>query len=35
MYKVQAGPYATRAQAEAAAERVRKELGFKAFVLNR
>ncbi|HWA11827.1 MAG TPA: septal ring lytic transglycosylase RlpA family protein [Burkholderiales bacterium] len=35
MYKVQAGPYATRAEAEAAAERVRKELGFKAFVLNR
>lgn len=35
MYKVHAGPYATRDQAEAAAERVRKELGFKAFVLNR
>jgi rare lipoprotein A len=35
MYKVHAGPYATREQAEAAAERVRKELGFKAFVLNR
>lgn len=35
MYKVHAGPYATREEAEAAAERVRKELGFKAFVLNR
>jgi rare lipoprotein A len=35
MYKVHAGPYATRDEAELAAERVRKELGFKAFVLNR
>lgn len=35
MYKVHAGPYATREEAEAAAERVRKELGYKAFVLNR
>ena len=35
MYKVHAGPYATREEAEIAAERVRKELGFKAFVLNR
>jgi rare lipoprotein A len=35
MYKVHAGPYATRDQAEGAAERVRKELGFQAFVLNR
>ncbi|HEX7810833.1 MAG TPA: septal ring lytic transglycosylase RlpA family protein [Burkholderiales bacterium] len=35
MYKVHAGPYKTRDEAELAAERVRKELGFKAFVLNR
>jgi rare lipoprotein A len=35
MYKVHAGPYATRDEAELAAERVRKELGFRAFVLNR
>jgi len=35
LYKVHAGPYRTREEAEAAAERVRKELGFKAFVLNR
>ena len=35
LYKVHAGPYGTREAAEAAAERVRKELGFKAFVLNR
>jgi len=34
-YKVHAGPYKTRDEAELAAERVRKELGFKAFVLNR
>ncbi len=34
-YKVHAGPYKTRDDAELAAERVRKELGFKAFVLNR
>ncbi len=34
-YKVHAGPYRTREEAETAAERVRKELGFKAFVLNR
>lgn len=35
IYKVHAGPYKTREEAELAAERVRKELGFKAFVLNR
>jgi hypothetical protein len=35
MYKVHAGPYATREQADLAAERVRQELGFKAFVLTR
>lgn len=35
LYKVHAGPYRTREEAEAAAERVRKELGFKAFVFNR
>lgn len=35
MYKIHAGPYPTRDEAELAAERVRKELGFKAFVLNR
>jgi rare lipoprotein A len=35
LYKVHAGPYRTREEAEAAAERVRKELGFKAFILNR
>jgi len=35
MFKVHAGPYTTRDEAELAAERVRKELGFKAFVLNR
>lgn len=35
LYKVHAGPYKTREEAELAAERVRKELGFKAFVLNR
>lgn len=34
-YKVHAGPYKARDEAELAAERVRKELGFKAFVLNR
>ena len=34
-YKVHAGPYKTRDEAELAAERVRKELAFKAFVLNR
>jgi rare lipoprotein A len=35
MYKVHAGPYKTRDEAELAVERVRKELGFKPFVLNR
>ena len=35
LYKVHAGPYASREQAEGAAERVRQELGFRAFVLNR
>lgn len=35
LHKVHAGPYRTREEAEAAAERVRKELGFQAFVLNR
>ena len=35
LYKVQAGPYRTRDEAEAAIERVRRELGFKAFVINR
>ena len=35
LYKVHAGPYADRAEAERAAERVRKELGFKPFVLKR
>lgn len=34
-YKIHAGPYPTRNEAEIAAERVRKGLGFKAFVLNR
>jgi len=35
LYKVHAGPYADRAEAERAAERIRKELGFKPFVLKR
>lgn len=35
LYKVHAGPYASREQAEGVAERVRQELGFRAFVLNR
>jgi rare lipoprotein A len=35
LYKVHAGPYVGRDQAERVAERVRQELGFKAFVLNR
>lgn len=35
LYKVHAGPYADRAEAERAAERIRKELGFRPFVLKR
>lgn len=35
LYKVHAGPYASREQAEGVVERVRQELGFRAFVLNR
>ena len=35
LYKVHAGPYPDRAEAERAAERIRKELGFKPFVLKR
>ena len=35
LYKVHAGPYPNRAEAERAAERIRQELGFKPFVLKR
>lgn len=35
LYKVHAGPYASREEAGRAAERIQTELGFKAFVLNR
>ncbi len=35
LYRVHAGPYATRQEAGLAAERVQKELGFKALVLER
>ena len=35
IHKVHAGPYKSRDEAELAAERVREDLGFKAFVLNR
>jgi rare lipoprotein A len=35
LYKVHAGPYPSREEAGHAAERVEKELGFKAFVLDR
>ena len=35
LYKVRAGPYPSRAEAERAAERIRQELGFTPFVLNR
>jgi rare lipoprotein A len=35
LYRVHAGPYASRTQADSAAERIQKELGFKALVLER
>jgi len=35
LYRVHAGPYAVRTEADRAADRVRKELGFKALVLER
>ena len=35
LYRVHAGPYASRAEADRAAERVHNELGFKALVLER
>jgi rare lipoprotein A len=35
LYRVHAGPYASREEADRAAERVQKELGFKALVLDR
>ena len=35
LYKVHAGPYPSRGEAERAAERIRQELGFTPFVLNR
>jgi len=35
LYRVHAGPYASRTQADRAAERIQKELGFKALVLER
>ena len=35
LYRVHAGPYASRAEANRAAERVQKQLGFKALVLDR
>ncbi len=35
LYKVHAGPYSDRAEAERAAERIRQELGFTPFVLKR
>lgn len=35
LYKVHAGPYASRDQAQRVAERVGQELGFKAFVMDR
>jgi rare lipoprotein A len=35
LYRVHAGPYSSREEAGRAAERVQKELGFKALVLER
>jgi rare lipoprotein A len=35
LYRVHAGPYSSREEADRAAERVQKELGFKALVLDR
>ena len=35
VYRVQAGPYSSREEAGRAAQRVQKELGFKALVLDR